>query len=103
MNITHQSDPPLAIEPLFMLINHHYRMRQQPGIAHPLEREQDDPLWRRFIAAESSLGLLLPMISELLYVPALDNLISLGERLALPPFLEPRRADIEAKLKPLAV
>jgi len=27
---------------------------------------------------------------------------SLGEKLALPPFLEPRRAEIEAKLKPLA-
>jgi glyoxalase family protein len=26
---------------------------------------------------------------------------SLGERLALPPFLEPRRAQIEAGLKPL--
>jgi glyoxalase family protein len=26
---------------------------------------------------------------------------SLGEKLALPPFLEPRRAEIEAKLKPL--
>jgi glyoxalase family protein len=26
---------------------------------------------------------------------------SLGEKLALPPFLEPRRAAIEAKLKPL--
>ncbi|TDL73730.1 ring-cleaving dioxygenase [Rhodococcus qingshengii] len=26
---------------------------------------------------------------------------TLGERLALPPFLEPRRADIEAKLRPL--
>ena len=26
---------------------------------------------------------------------------SLGERLALPPFLEPRRAQIEANLKPL--
>jgi glyoxalase family protein len=26
---------------------------------------------------------------------------NLGEKLALPPFLEPRRADIEAKLKPL--
>ncbi len=32
-----------------------------------------------------------------------EPLATLGERLALPPFLEPRRnADIEAKLKPLA-
>jgi len=26
---------------------------------------------------------------------------ALGERLALPPFLEPRRAEIEAGLKPI--
>ncbi len=86
MSATHQSDSSLAIEPLFLLINHHYRMRQQPGIAHLLDRDQHDPLdplLRRFVAAESSLGLLLPMISEILYVPAPDNLISLGERLAL--------------------
>ncbi len=86
MSVPHQSDSPLAIEPLFMLINHHYRMRQQSGIAHLLDRHQHDlhdPLLRRFIAAESSLGLLLPMLSEILYMPALDNLISLGERLAL--------------------
>ena len=31
-----------------------------------------------------------------------EPLEALGERLALPPFLEPRRADIEAHLKPLA-
>ena len=30
-----------------------------------------------------------------------EPLESLGERLALPPFLEPRRAEIEAGLKPL--
>ena len=30
-----------------------------------------------------------------------EPLETLGERLALPPFLEPRRADIEANLKPL--
>ncbi|WP_214874993.1 ring-cleaving dioxygenase [Exiguobacterium sp. CH10] len=30
-----------------------------------------------------------------------ESVEALGERLALPPFLEPRRADIEAKLKPL--
>ncbi len=30
-----------------------------------------------------------------------EPLESLGERLALPPFLEPRRAQIEAGLKPL--
>jgi glyoxalase family protein len=30
-----------------------------------------------------------------------EPLATLGERLALPPFLEPRRADIEAHLKPL--
>lgn len=30
-----------------------------------------------------------------------EDAASLGERLALPPFLEPRRADIEANLKPL--
>jgi glyoxalase family protein len=30
-----------------------------------------------------------------------EPLDSLGERLALPPFLEPRRAAIEANLKPL--
>jgi hypothetical protein len=86
MSVPHQSDSPLAIEPLFMLINHHYRMRQQPGIAQLLDRDQHDPhdpLLRRFIAAESSLGLLLPMLSEILYVPTPDNLISLGERLAL--------------------
>jgi hypothetical protein len=29
------------------------------------------------------------------------NRLTLGEKLALPPFLEPRRADIEAKLRPL--
>ena len=27
---------------------------------------------------------------------------TLGERLALPPFLEPRRTEIEAQLKPLS-
>lgn len=32
-----------------------------------------------------------------------EPLESLGERLALPPFLEPRRAQIEAGLKPIAV
>ncbi|HHY57124.1 MAG TPA: ring-cleaving dioxygenase [Chloroflexi bacterium] len=31
-----------------------------------------------------------------------EPLAELGKRLALPPFLEPRRADIEAHLKPLA-
>lgn len=31
-----------------------------------------------------------------------EPLAELGERLALPPFLEPRRTDIEAHLKPLA-
>ena len=31
-----------------------------------------------------------------------EPLASLGEGLALPPFLEPRRADIEAHLRPLA-
>ena len=31
-----------------------------------------------------------------------EPLATLGERLALPPFLEPRRAAIEAGLKPLA-
>jgi glyoxalase family protein len=30
-----------------------------------------------------------------------EPLDKLGERLALPPFLEPRRAEIEAGLKPL--
>ena len=30
-----------------------------------------------------------------------EPLEALGERLALPPFLEPRRAEIEAGLKPL--
>ena len=86
MSVPPQSDSPLAIEPLFMLINHHYRMRQQMGIAQLRDREHQDPhdpLLRRFIAAESSLGLLLPMLSEILYVPTSDNLISLGERLAL--------------------
>ena len=28
---------------------------------------------------------------------------SLGEKLALPPFLEPKRAQIEAKLRPLSI
>jgi glyoxalase family protein len=31
-----------------------------------------------------------------------EPLESLGEKLALPPFLEPKRAQIEAGLKPLA-
>jgi glyoxalase family protein len=31
-----------------------------------------------------------------------ENIEHLGESLALPPFLEPKRAEIEAKLKPLA-
>ncbi|MFN3335644.1 MAG: ring-cleaving dioxygenase, partial [Caldilinea sp.] len=30
-----------------------------------------------------------------------EPLEELGKRLALPPFLEPRRSDIEAHLKPL--
>jgi glyoxalase family protein len=30
-----------------------------------------------------------------------EPLESLGERLALPPFLEPRRPEIEANLKPV--
>jgi len=30
-----------------------------------------------------------------------ENVETLGERLALPPFLEPQRAQIEANLKPL--
>ncbi|MBA2597510.1 MAG: hypothetical protein H0V00_12885, partial [Chloroflexia bacterium] len=30
-----------------------------------------------------------------------EDAAHLGERLALPPFLEPRRAEIEAGLKPL--
>jgi glyoxalase family protein len=32
-----------------------------------------------------------------------DNLEDLGQRLTLPPFLEPQRAEIEAKLKPMVV
>ena len=32
-----------------------------------------------------------------------ESLESLGERLALPPFLEPRRAQIEAGLKPIVM
>jgi len=32
-----------------------------------------------------------------------EKLDSLGQRLALPPFLEPRRREIEAGLKPLNV
>jgi glyoxalase family protein len=32
-----------------------------------------------------------------------EDLESLGERLALPPFLEPQRAQIEANLKPIVV
>ncbi|MDF2790871.1 MAG: ring-cleaving dioxygenase, partial [Neobacillus sp.] len=30
-----------------------------------------------------------------------EQIEKLGEKLALPPFLEPRRADIEARLRPL--
>jgi glyoxalase family protein len=32
-----------------------------------------------------------------------DNINALGQRLTLPPFLEPQRAEIEAKLKPITI
>lgn len=32
-----------------------------------------------------------------------EPLKTLGEKLALPPFLEPKRAQIEASLRPLAI
>jgi len=75
---------PLATEPLFMLINHHYLMRQQPGLAQTLDREQHDPLRRRYTAAEMSLGLVVNYVmSELLYPPPPDKQVALAERLGL--------------------
>ena len=32
-----------------------------------------------------------------------EDLAKLGEKLALPPFLEPKRKEIEAKLRPLSI
>ena len=46
-------------------------------------------------------GVLLELATDGPGFTADEPLVSLGERLSLPPFLEPRRADIEANLKPL--
>ncbi|MEZ5930625.1 MAG: ring-cleaving dioxygenase [Alphaproteobacteria bacterium] len=48
-------------------------------------------------------GVLFEIASEGPGFHADEPLDSMGERLALPPFLEPRRAEIEANLKPLQV
>ena len=48
-------------------------------------------------------GVLLELATDGPGFTADEPLESLGERLSLPPFLEPRRADIEANLKPLEV
>jgi glyoxalase family protein len=46
-------------------------------------------------------GILFEIASDGPGFSADEPLDKLGERLALPPFLEPRRAEIEAGLKPL--
>jgi glyoxalase family protein len=46
-------------------------------------------------------GILFEIASDGPGFAADEPLESLGERLALPPFLEPRRTEIEAGLKPL--
>ena len=75
--------PSLAAEPLYLLINQHYQMSRQPGSTQTLDRDTHDPLWRRCVAAEASLALMLTVVREQLYPPAPDTPIPLSERLAL--------------------
>ena len=46
-------------------------------------------------------GILFEIATDAPGFDADEPMEALGERLALPPFLEPRRAEIEAGLKPL--
>lgn len=48
-------------------------------------------------------GILFEIASDGPGFAADEPMATLGERLALPPFLEPRRSEIEAGLKPLKV
>ena len=48
-----------------------------------------------------SFGILFELATDGPGFTADESLDTLGERLALPPFLEPQRAEIEANLRPL--
>lgn len=74
---------PLAIEPLYRLVHQHFVVRQQPGMVQALETELPETLLRRCIAAESSVALLLPILTELLAPLPADQNVALAEHLAL--------------------
>lgn len=83
MGTVELSQTPLAIEPLYLLINQHYQVSRQFGAATAMDRDTHDPLWRRCVVAEASLALMLTLVREQLYPPAPDTLIPLSERMAL--------------------
>ena len=75
--------PPLAAEPLYLLINQHYQVSRQPGAVTAMDRDTHDPLWRRCVVAEASLALMLTLVREQLYPPSPETLVPLSERMAL--------------------
>ena len=75
--------PPLAAEPLYLLINQHYQVSRQPGAVTAMDRDTHDPLWRRCVVAETSLALMLTLVREQLYPPSPETLVPLSERMAL--------------------
>ena len=61
-----------------------------------------DRYWFRSLYFREPNGILFEIATDGPGFAVDEPLESLGERLSLPPFLEPKRASIEARLKPLA-
>jgi len=61
-----------------------------------------DRFWFRSLYFREPNGILFEIATDGPGFAVDEPLETLGESLSLPPFLEPRRAQIEARLKPLA-
>ncbi len=79
-----------------------YWRQRVGGVGLPVS-QQIDRFYFKSIYFRISNGILFEIATDGPGFDADEELESLGETLALPPFLEPRRAEIEANLKPIVM
>ena len=79
-----------------------YWRQRVGGVGLPVSH-QIDRFYFKSIYFRISNGILFEIATDGPGFGADEDLESLGEKLALPPFLEPRRAEIEANLKPIVM
>jgi glyoxalase family protein len=78
-------------------------VRKRIALAHRRPTEVIDRFWFRSVYFLEPGGVLFEIATDGPGFTADESLATLGERLVLPPWLEPRREEIEAQLPPLTV